>query len=258
MSRVRLIPRLDIKGPNLIKGVHLEGLRVLGKPQDFARRYYAAGADELIYVDVVASLYGRNSLHDIIRNTADDIFVPLTVAGGLRTVDDVRGVLLAGADKVGINTAATKRPDLIREVSQTFGSQCMVLSIEAKQIGPNEWEAYTDNGRERTGIDVVDWAAQGVALGAGEILLTSVDREGTRSGYDLELIEAVSKVIGSVPLIASGGMGSTEDMIAAFARGADAAAIADALHYNRLDLHTVREAALDAGYAVRNVRRVAA
>lgn len=256
MSRVRLIPRLDIKGPNLIKGVHLEGLRVLGNPQDYARRYYAAGADELIYVDVVASLYGRNSLHDIIRNTADDVFVPLTVTGGLRSVDDVRGVLLAGADKAGINTAATKRPDLIREVSQTFGSQCMVLSIEAKQVAPGRWEVYTDSGRERTGLDVVDWAEQGVALGAGEILLTSVDREGTRGGYDLALIEAVSRVIGSVPLIASGGMGSTADMVDAFARGADAAAMADVLHYGRLGLPTIREAALDAGYAVRSVRKV--
>lgn len=255
MSRVRIIPRLDIKGPNLIKGVHLEGLRVLGNPQEFARRYYAAGADELIYVDVVASLYGRNSLHDIIRNTADDIFVPLTVAGGLRSIEDVRGVLLAGADKVGINTAATKRPDLIREVSETFGSQCMVLSIEAKQVAPGKWEAYTDNGRERTGLDVVEWAVQGVALGAGEVLLTSVDREGTREGYDLELIAAVSAAVGSVPLIASGGMGKPADMISAFQYGADAAAMADLLHYNRLDLSDIREAALDAGFAVRSVRR---
>lgn len=258
MTRIRLIPRLDIKGPNLIKGVQLEGLRVLGKPQDFARRYYAAGADELIYVDVVASLYGRNSLHDIIRNTADDVFIPLTVTGGLRTVDDVRDVLLAGADKVGINTAATKRPELIREVSQIFGSQCMVLSIEAKQIGVGKWEVYTDNGRERTGIDVVKWAAQGVSLGAGEILLTSVDREGTREGYDLDLISAVSKVIGSVPLIASGGMGTTTDLIAALEQGADAVAMADVLHYDRIDLPTIREAALNAGYAIRGAYRAAA
>lgn len=256
MSRVRLIPRLDIKGPNLIKGVHLEGLRVLGTPQEFARRYYAAGADELIYVDVVASLYGRNSLHDIIQNTADDIFVPLTVVGGLRSVNDVRDVLLAGADKVGINTAATKRPELIREVSETFGSQCMVLSIEAKQVGARKWEAYVDNGRERTGLDVVEWAAQGVSLGAGEVLLTSVDREGTREGYDLDLIAAVSSAIGSVPLIASGGMGSVADVIAACRHGADAAAMADVLHYNRLDLGDIHDAVLEAGHAIRGARRV--
>lgn len=251
MSRLRLIPRLDIKGPNLIKGVHLEGLRVLGNPQEFARRYYTAGADELVYVDVVASLYGRNSLHDIIRNTADDIFVPLTVVGGLRSVDDVRGVLLAGADKVGINTAATKRPELIREVSETFGSQCMVLSIEAKQVAPGRWEVYTDNGRERTGLDVVEWAARGVSLGAGEILLTSVDREGTREGYHLDLVAAVSAVAGSVPLIASGGLGKVGDAVAAARAGSDALAIADALHYNRLELADVRRAVSDAGFSVR-------
>lgn len=251
MNRVRLIPRLDIKGPNLIKGVHLEGLRVLGDPQEFARRYYAQGADELLYVDVVASLYGRNSLHDIIHRAASDVFVPLTVTGGLRSVDDVRGVLLAGADKVGINTAATKRPDLISEVSRIFGTQCMVLSIEAKQIAPGKWEAFTDNGREPTGLDVVEWATRGVALGAGEILLTSVDREGTREGFDTELVAAVAKVISPVPLIASGGMGGTRDMIDVVHAGADAVAMADALHYNRLQLCDVRAAALGAGFELR-------
>ncbi|WP_404712381.1 imidazole glycerol phosphate synthase subunit HisF [Sphingomonas sp. MMS24-J13] len=253
MPRVRLIPRLDIKGANLIKGVHLEGLRVLGDPQEFARAYYAAGADELIYVDVVASLYGRNSLHDIIRRTANDIFIPLTVVGGLRSVDDVRSVLRAGADKVGINTAAIKRPELIREVSQAFGAQCMVLSIEAKQVGEGKWEAYTDNGRESSGVDVVEWAARGVEMGAGEVLVTSVDREGTREGYDLELIAAVSAAIGPVPLIASGGMGAASHMIAAFERGADAAAMADILHYNRISLAAIRQAAIAAGRSVRGL-----
>ena len=162
MTRTRLIPRLDVKGKNLIKGIHLEGLRVIGDPQAFARRYYEQGADELLYVDVVASLYGRNSLHDIVRRTVQDIFVPLTVTGGIRSVDDVREMLRSGADKVGINTAATKRPELIREVARKFGSQCMVLSIEAKRVGPGHWEAYTDNGREPTGRDVVEWAQRGV------------------------------------------------------------------------------------------------
>lgn len=258
MNRVRLIPRLDIKGPNLIKGVHLEGLRVLGSPQDFARRYYAAGADELLYVDVVASLYGRNSLHDIIHQAASDVFIPLTVTGGLRSIEDVRGVLRAGADKVGINTAATKRPELISEVSRTFGAQCMVLSIEAKQVGPGKWEAFCDNGREPTGLDVVEWARRGVELGAGEILLTSVDREGTREGYDTALVKAVAAAIGSIPLIASGGMGTVKDMIDVIEVGADAAAIADALHYNRLDLGTIRSAAIDAGFQLRRDAGVAA
>jgi imidazole glycerol-phosphate synthase subunit HisF len=252
MKKTRLIPRLDIKGPNLIKGVHLEGLRVIGDPQEHARRYYEQGADELLYVDVVASLYGRNSLHEIVRHAVQDVFVPLTVTGGIRSVDDVRSILRSGADKIGINTAATKRPELIREVSRKFGSQCMVLSIEAKRVAPGRWEAYTDNGREKTGLDVVDWAQRGVELGAGEILLTSIDREGTRKGFDLELLAAVSHVV-SVPLIASGGMGRLEDVARAVNEGAaDAVAMADMLHYKRHTLGEIRTAARAAGLNVRN------
>lgn len=249
--KIRLIPRLDIKGPNLIKGIHLEGLRVMGDPQAFARRYYEQGADELLYVDVVASLYGRNSLHDIVRRAAQDVFVPLTVTGGLRSVDDVREVLRAGADKVGINTAATKRPELIREVARKFGSQCMVLSIEAKQVAPGHWEVYTDNGRERTGLDVVEWARRGVELGAGEILLTSVDREGTREGFDVALVNAVAAQV-PVPVIASGGMGRPDDIAAVVDTGrADAVAMADILHYARGTLQDIRAAACRAGIDVR-------
>lgn len=252
MPRIRLIPRLDIKGPNLIKGVQLEGLRVIGDPQVFARKYYADGADELLYVDVVASLYGRNSLHDIVRRSVDNVFIPLTVTGGLRSVEDVRAVLRAGADKVGINTAATKRPELISEVAATFGSQCMVLSIEAKNVGPGRWEVYTDNGRERTGMDVVDWARRGAELGAGEILLTSVDREGTRQGYDVELVSAVTSVVG-IPVIASGGMNVASDMAeVVHTGGADAVAMADVLHYGRDDLAGMRVAAEKAGLEVRH------
>lgn len=250
-SRVRLIPRLDIKGPNLIKGVQLEGLRVIGSPQVYAKRYYEAGADELLYVDVVASLYGRNSLHDIVRKAVEDVFVPLTVTGGLRSVEDVREVLRAGADKVGINTAATKRPELISEVARAFGSQCMVLSIEAKRIAPGRWEVYTDNGRERTGVDVVEWARRGCALGAGEILLTSVDREGTREGFDVDLIAAVAGAV-DVPVIASGGMGKASDLLTAVAHGANAVAMADILHYDRATLPVLRQAADAAGIDVRH------
>ncbi len=236
MRNIRLIPRLDIKGPNLIKGIHLEGLRVMGDPQEFARRYYEQGADELLYVDVVASLYGRNSLHDIVQRATRNVFVPLTVTGGIRSVDDVRQMLRAGADKIGINTAATKRPELIREVSRKFGSQCMVLSIEAKRVAPGRWEAYTDNGREKTGLDVIEWARRGVELGAGEILLTSVDREGTREGFDIDLVAAVSKAV-PVPVIASGGMGKVEDAALVVREGAaDAVAMADILHYGRFTL----------------------
>jgi len=250
--QTRLIPRLDIKGPNLIKGINLEGLRVIGDPQLFARHYYEEGADELLYVDVVASLYGRNSLHDIVKRTVQDVFVALTVTGGIRSVDDVREVLRAGADKVGINTAAIKRPELIREVAHKFGSQCMVLSIEAKKIASGRWEAYTDNGREPTGFDVVQWAQRGVELGSGEILLTSVDHEGTRQGFETALINAVSTAV-SVPVIASGGMGKPRDAVAAISEGlADAVAMADFLHYKRGTLADIRDALSHASLAVRH------
>lgn len=253
MKRIRLIPRLDIKGQNLIKGVHLEGLRVIGDPQVFARDYYEQGADELLYVDVVASLYGRNSLHEIVRRAAHDIFVPLTVTGGIRSTDDVVTLLHSGADKVGINTAATKRPELISDVARKFGSQCMVLSIEAKRITPGKWEAYTDNGRERTGLDVIAWAKRGVELGAGEILLTSIDQEGTRSGFDTELVRSVSTQV-RVPVIASGGMGKLSDVEKVVIDGAaDAVAMADILHYRRATIDDIRSAAWEAGLQTRSV-----
>jgi cyclase len=252
VSNVRIIPRLDIKGPNLIKGIHLEGLRVIGDPREFSQKYYAQGADELLYVDIVASLYGRNSLHDIVARVAEDVFVPLTVAGGIRSVEDVRQMLRAGADKVAINTAAVHRPELIREAAETFGSQCIVLSIEAKRRGPGDWEAYTDNGREETGRSVVAWAQEAVSLGAGEILLTSVDQEGTRGGFDLDLVKAVSAVCPMTPLIASGGMGKLTDLGPVVQEGgATAVAIADMLHYNRETLASIKQAAFDQGLDVR-------
>jgi cyclase len=254
MRNVRIIARLDIKGPNLIKGIHLEGLRVIGDPQQFASRYYQEGADELLYVDVVASLYGRNSLHGLVSRTSQDVFVPLTVAGGLRSVDDVREMLRAGADKVGINTAAVKRPELIREVARKFGSQCVVLSIEAKRVGAAAWEVYTDNGRERTGLDVVEWAQRGVELGAGEVLITSVDQEGTREGFDCQLVRTVADAV-PVPIIASGGMGKCEHLTAVANQGhADAVAIADMLHYGRGTLQQIRAEAHEAGLSVRALR----
>lgn len=253
MSNLRIIPRLDIKGPNLIKGIHLEGLRVMGDPQEFAIRYYEAGADELVYMDIVASLYGRNNLSDIIKRAADRVFIPITVGGGIRSVDDARHILRSGADKVAINTAAIARPELITEVSRRFGSQAMVLSIEAKQVGPGKWEAYTDNGRERTGLDVIEWVKRGVELGAGEVLLTSVDREGTRKGFDLDLVRRVGEAV-PVPVIASGGMGTLQHFVEAARDGkADAVAMADVLHYKRMTIPEIRAAALEAGLAVRKI-----
>jgi|TARA_R100001244_G_scaffold6593_17_gene8059 cyclase len=251
VTRVRIIPRLDIKGPNLIKGIHLEGLRVIGDPQVFSSRYYEGGADELLYVDVVASLYGRNSLHETIRQVADNVFVPMTVAGGIRSVDDVRQILRSGADKVAVNTAAVQRPELLREIAETFGSQCMVLSVEAKQVASGRWEAYTDNGRERSGREVVEWVKQATSLGIGEVLLTSVDREGTRKGFDIELVQAVETAT-NVPVIASGGMGTIEHLEEVVRVGkADAIAMADILHYDRMSLPDVRLAATAAGMDIR-------
>jgi imidazole glycerol-phosphate synthase subunit HisF len=233
----RVIPRLDIKGPNLVKGIHLEGLRVLGKPERFARYYYEHGADELIYMDVVASLYERNGLLDIVRRTAKEIFIPLTVGGGLRTVDDIRIMLQAGADKVSLNTAAIRRPDLIHEASQRFGSSTIVVSIEAKKRPDGSYEAYTDNGRVRTGMEVFGWAKRVEELGAGEILLTTIDREGTGQGFNLELTSQVAQSV-SIPVIACGGAGKVEDISTVLTRGkADAACIASILHYGYIRNH---------------------
>lgn len=252
MKNIRLIARLDIKGPNLIKGIHLEGLRVMGSPNEYALRYYLQGADELIYMDCVASLYGRNHLDDIVKAAAKDIFVPMTVGGGIRSVDDATEILRAGADKVAVNTSAVATPQLITDIARRFGSQCMVLSIEAKQVGPERWEVYTDNGRERTGLDVIEWCKRGEAMGAGEILLTSVDREGTRKGFDIALVKAVSAEV-AVPVIASGGMGKPEDLLAVVCDGgADAVAMADILHYKRAEIGDIRTVAERAGLGVRH------
>lgn len=251
MPFTRLIARLDIKAPNLIKGIHLEGLRKVGNPSEFSLKYYKAGIDEIIYMDIVASLYGRNSLSEIVTVTTENVFIPITVGGGIRSVRDVETMMRCGADKVAVNTAATRNPALIKEIANQFGSQCMVLSIEAKQSSPGRWEAYTDNGREHTGLDVVEWAKQAVGLGAGEILLTSVDREGTRQGFDVALTRAVSDAV-PVPVIASGGMGNPKHLIEVVTNGrADAVAMADILHYQRMPFADMRSAVAAGGIRLR-------
>lgn len=251
MRNTRLIARLDIKGPNLIKGIQLEGLRVIGSPNDSALRYYRQGVDELIYMDCVASLYGRNSLGEIVQGAAKDVFVPMTVGGGIRSIEDATHLLRCGADKVAVNTAAVANPGLISDIVRRFGSQCLVLSVEAKQVSPGRWEVYTNNGRERSNRDVIAWVRQGVALGAGEILLTSVDREGTRQGFDVSLVRAVTREV-AVPVIASGGMGKPEDVVDVVRYAeADAVAMADILHYRRATVGDIRRAAQNAGIAVR-------
>ncbi len=215
MKTIRIIPRLDIKGPNLVKGIHLEGLRVLGKPSDFAKYYYENGADELLFMDVVASLYERNSLHDIISETAKQIFIPITVGGGLRTISDIKEVLRVGADKVCLNTAAINNPNLIKEASRMFGSSTIVIAIEAIKEIDGRYLAYTDNGREYTGVDVFQWAQKVDELGAGEIVITSVDREGTGKGCDIDLINRISSLV-SIPVIAHGGIGNKSHVVDVF------------------------------------------
>jgi imidazole glycerol phosphate synthase glutamine amidotransferase subunit len=252
MRKVRVIARLDVKGPNVIKGIQFECLRVMGKPGALAEEYYMQGADEIIYIDIVASLYQRSNLLDIVRRASEKIFIPITAGGGVRTIEDIRDLLKAGADKVAINTAATKNPNLITEAARAFGSQCIVGSIEAKKIGENKWEAYTDNGRQSTGLDVLEWAKKLEQLGAGEILLTAVDLDGTKKGLDLELIQKVSALV-SIPVIASGGVGKIDDIATCFKTAqVDGVAIGTLLHYHKTGISEIKEVLGKEGIDVRN------
>jgi len=246
----RVIARLDIKGPRLVKGIHLEGLRVIGDPAEHAVQYYRDGIDELVYMDVVASLYGRNSLTDVVAKTAQQIFVPLTVGGGVRNLEDISALLRAGADKIAINTAAIQRPELVREASRSFGAQCLVVSIEAKRRREGGWEAYTDNGRVRTGLDVLVWARRAVDLGAGELLVTSIDQEGTRKGFDLELVRAIASE-SSVPVIAGGGAGTPAHVADALDAAADGVSVASLLHYKLTSIPVLKSALRERGHEIR-------
>lgn len=234
----RIIAKLDIKGPNLVKGIRLEGLRVLGKPEDFARLYYQQGADELIFIDAVASLYGRNNLAHIIEKTSREIFIPMTVGGGLRTIDDIREVLRAGADKVALNTAAIKTPDFISQAARVFGSSTIVVAIDAGKKPQGNYEVFTNYGRQSTGLDAFAWARQAVELGAGELLITSIDRDGTGNGFDLDLVTPLARDLG-VPVIAVGGAGKLDHISEVIQKGrADAITAASMLHYKALkELH---------------------
>ena len=237
----RIIARLDIKNNHVIKGIHLEGLRKVGNPNELARKYYNDGADEIILMDAVAAYYDRNNLSEIVKQACSDIFIPITVGGGIRKIQDIQTALNSGADKVAINTQAVHNSNFIREASQIFGSQCIVGSIEAKKVSDNNWEVYIDNGREPTGIDVKEWAIELENLGVGEIMITSIDNEGTKKGFDLELNKIISESI-SVPIISSGGAGNIShisDLIIAV--NIDAVAIASILHYNIEELSTIKQ-----------------
>jgi cyclase len=236
-TSVRIIPKLDVKGKNLIKGIHLEGLRVLGSPDLFARYYYETGADELLYMDAVASLYGRNSLNDIIRNIAKEVFIPLMVGGGIRTIEDIKTILRSGADKVAINTAAVQNPEFIKKASRMFGSSTIVISIEAIKQEDGRYLAFTNNGREYTGLEVISWAKKAEEFGAGELLLTSVDMEGTGKGFDISLTKQVSENV-SIPVIAAGGAGSLEDIVEVISQSdIGGVGIASLLHYDFIKNH---------------------
>ena len=251
MNNTRIISRLDIKGENLIKTVRFEGLRKVGKPADAATKYYNDGIDELILMDIVASLYQRNNLHNILSLAAKNIFVPITAGGGVKSLKDAQTLLRSGADKIAINTEAIKNPNVISNIAEHIGSQAVVLSIEAKKINDNMWNAYIDNGREETNRSVVEWALEGERLGAGEILLTSIDKEGTRSGFDVELVKNVSTAV-SIPVIACGGMKDYQSLVDVVNIGfADAVAMSDCLHFNRLTIENIKKNATKLGVQVR-------
>lgn len=255
MKTVRIIPRLDIKGPNLVKGIHLEGLRVLGKPSDFAKYYYEQGADELMFMDVVASLYERNSLHDIISETAKSIFIPITVGGGLRSISDIKEVLRVGADKVCLNTAAINNPQLIKDASRMFGSSTIVVAIEAIKESNGKYLAYTDNGREHTGVDVFEWAQKVAEFGAGEIVITSVDKEGTGQGYDLDLISRITKLVG-IPVIAHGGAGKQDHVVDVLKGGnISSAMISSLFHYHFIKENESQVSSLEGNVEFLNQKR---
>ena len=252
---IRIIPCLDVKDGRVVKGVNFQGLKDAGDPVELASRYGAQGADEITFLDVSASHEGRSTMLDVVRRTAEQVFVPLTVGGGVRSVDDVDQLLRAGADKVGINTAAINRPELLTQVAQRFGNQVVVLSVDARRCpsgvsAASGFEVTTHGGRTSTGIDAVAWAMRGVKLGAGEILLNSMDADGVTQGFDTELIDAVRRQV-QVPLIASGGAGCPQDFVTAANHGADAVLAASVFHYGVTTIPEAKNALRDAGHPVR-------
>lgn len=252
MRSVRVIARLDVKGPNVINTIQLEGLRTCGIPNQLAQEYYQQGADELLIIDQVASLYQRGHLLELTKEFARNIFIPVTVGGGIKSVEDARALLRSGADKIAINTAASESPELINAIADEFGSQCVVVSVQAKRIGPGKWGVYRDGGREPTGKDVIEWAVDAAARGAGEILITSIDRDGTRKGFEIDLLKEVTRET-RLPIIASGGFGVVTHAIDLLSQThCEAIALADFLHMRRGGgIHEVKCALSSAGYIVR-------
>ena len=253
MLKVRIIPCLDVKDGRVVKGVNFEGLRDAGDPVEQAIIYDKAGADELCFLDITASHENRGTLLDVVHRTAEVCFMPLTVGGGVRTLEDIRALLLAGADKVSINTAAVSRPEFVKEAAEKFGSQCIVAAIDAKGVGGGKYEIFTHGGRKATGIDAVAHAQKLVGYGAGEILLTSMDRDGVKSGYDLELTRAVADAV-QVPVIASGGVGNTQDLVDGVTKGhASAVLAASIFHFGEVSIAQAKAALRSANIPVRPI-----
>ena len=249
---VRVIPCLDVDNGRVVKGINFENLRDAGDPVELAARYDQLGADELTFLDVSASKEGRGTMLEVVRRTADQVFIPLTVGGGVRCIDDVRKLLRAGADKVAVNSAAISRPELLRELARVFGSQCIVLSVDARRAPhmPSGFEVTTHGGTRSAGLDAIEWAARGAELGVGEILLNSMDGDGTKAGFDVELIEKVRAAV-SIPVIASGGAGKAADFPPAIAAGADAVLAASIFHFGEVEIAEVKDALAAASYEVR-------
>ncbi len=251
MLKVRIIPCLDVKDGRVVKGVNFVNLVDAGDPVEQARVYDAAGADELTFLDITASSDNRDTILDIAASTAEQCFMPLTIGGGVRTTDDIRKLLLAGADKVSIMTAAVKRPELVAEAAERFGAQCIVVAIDARRSGPGKWEVFTHGGREPTGIDAVEWAKRAAASGAGEILLTSMDRDGTKEGFDCELTRAIADSV-TIPVIASGGVGTLDHLVEGVREGHAAAVLAASIfHFGTYSIGQAKEHMAKAGVPVR-------
>lgn len=250
MLKLRVIPCLDVKDGRVVKGVNFVGLRDAGDPVEQAAVYDAAGADELTFLDITASSDNRETIFDVVSRTAARVFLPLTVGGGVRSTDDMRKLLLAGADKCSMNSAAVARPDLVREAAEKFGSQCVVVAVDARATAPGHWEVFTHGGRTGTGLDVVHWCRQAAAMGAGEILLTSMDRDGTGAGFDTELLRAVCGAV-RIPVIASGGVGQLEHFVAGAQAGATGLLAASVFHFGAFSIADVKNALAQAGLPVR-------
>jgi imidazole glycerol-phosphate synthase subunit HisF len=250
---LRVIPCLDVKDGRVVKGVNFVELKDAGDPVDQARTYDAEGADEITFLDITASHENRDTIYDVVSRTAEQVFIPLTVGGGVRSVEDVRKLLLAGADKVSMNSAAVSDPDLVRRAAEAFGSQCIVVAIDAKQTAPGRFEVFTHGGRKPTGIDAVAWARQVAELGAGEILLPSMDRDGTRQGFDLPMLAAVRAAV-RLPIVASGGVGSVEHFVSGAQAGASGLLAASVFHYGTFRIRDAKAALAAAGLPVRPIR----